>query len=127
MNISIKFDGKITEDDSFQLNQLAEQIEQECLVSVQVEKDKPQPGVKSDGFSIGLVISLGLSTVSTFIALLAYWQSRHPRYSVSLTQGDVTFKIDNIPPDKLQNAISKLKAQDTSHTEVVISRQDDNQ
>jgi len=57
------------------LDQLAKSLEEECLVSVQVNREAPQAGVKDAGTLIGMAISLGLSTISTLIASLAYWQS----------------------------------------------------
>jgi hypothetical protein len=51
MDAHIKFEGNITDEISYDLEQLAYLIEQDCDLSVGREKQPPKPGVKETGLT----------------------------------------------------------------------------
>ena len=66
MNACIKLEGEITEEDCYELKQLAHLIEKECDVYVKPEQQATQHGVKDSGLMIGMTIAgLALSGIQT--------------------------------------------------------------
>lgn len=119
MNANIKFKNQVTEENAFDLNQLADLIESDYGLAVERQQGGSESGVKDGGLVIGL--TLALSAISTLVSVLAYWQSTRSKYSVTVSRGDVTYTIDNLPPDQLENIASKLEApQLPEYVEVVV-------
>jgi len=116
MNTHISFKEKSPiGESSYYLNNLAELIEKEADIPVELEKDSPKEGNKDGGLTIALSITgLALSAVATFVSVLSYWKSQQPRCSVSITCGDITIELDNISPAQLQAVIKKLEEQNRS-------------
>lgn len=109
MNITIALADPIKSEDAIQLDSLAYQLKTECDVPVTQVKQPPQPGVKDGGLTIALsLISLATSGVSAVIALLAYWQSKQERYSMTITQGELSFAVGNLSKYQLEQKITEL-------------------
>ena len=115
MDVYVNFRGNVTEEDSYHLNQLANLVEKDCDLPVQMNKKDLQKGVKDGGLTIGLAIaSLGLSAIGTLISVLSYWRSQQPKYSITVTRGDAQFVIDNMNQKQLQSVISQLEVKHSS-------------
>jgi len=87
MKAYIKLEGDVTAQDSLYLKELANLIEKECDLPVEIEKTDPQVGVRDSGLAIGLAIaSLTFTGIQTFFTTLQYWESKQqngkPKYSV---------------------------------------------
>ena len=108
---------------SYHLINLADIIEEECDLPVKRNKDAPQPGRKDGGLTIGLTVAgLVLTGIGTLVTALSYWKSQQPKCSISITRGNVTLVIDNIPPDQLRSEIAKLEGENSSsEIKVLIS------
>ena len=110
MNAHISFKkNSPTGESSYCLNNLAELIEQEADIAVQLEKASPKEGHKAD-LTIALSIAgLALSAVATLISVLSYWKSQQPNYSVSIKCGNTTIEFNNVSSDEIQAVIRKLE------------------
>ncbi len=115
MNTHISFKEKNpTGESSYCLNNLAQFIEQEADLPVQLEKGELQKGSKAD-LTIALSIAgLALSALATLISVLSYWKSQQPNYSVSIKCGNTTIELNNVSSDELQAVIRKLEEQNRS-------------
>jgi hypothetical protein len=99
----------LTDDDSYNLEQLANLIEEDCDLPVEREKADSGQGVKDGGLTIGLtVVGLVISAIGTFIAALTYWKSQQPKYSLTVSLDGKILSIDNLSPEKVQEAITEL-------------------
>lgn len=117
MNTRIIFKEKnSTGESSYCLNHLAQFIEQEADIPVQLEKCPSKKGSKAD-LTVALSIAgLSLSAVATLISVLSYWKAQQPKFSVSFRCDDITIMSDNVSPDELPTVIQKLKEQNHSST-----------
>ena len=128
MDAYIAFKENVTDKYSVKLNELAELIEDECDLSVKIEK-KVNPGKKDGGLAIGIAIaSLALATIQTFISVLQFWQSKQPRYSVSITFDNnitkKTFVMNESSLKDIQAVVSQLQANSpVNYIEVQISKE----
>ena len=128
MDTYIKFEGNVTEDDSYNLKQLAQLIEEECDLSVKIKKQEAQPGIKDGGFAIGLAIaSLALATIQTLISTLQYWESKQNKYSLSITfENQVskkTLSIESSSLKDIQTVISQLQNESAiDYVEIEITK-----
>lgn len=112
MDANITFDGPISSSDSLQLTELANLVERDSNAMVKLQEIPADRGSKDGGIAIAIaVIGLGVSAISTFISILTYWQSKHEKYSLSVTRGNVTFTADNLSQEQLRNLVSLLEAQ----------------
>jgi hypothetical protein len=110
MNTHIALEENIAEEDSFQLEQLAVLIENECNLVVEVERDKAQSGVRDGGLAIGIAIaSLGLAAIQTLISALQYWESQEPKYELSMNTGNQTFLIKNLSKKQIEREIQRIQ------------------
>lgn len=123
MNIQIEFTGAISEEDSYQINHLSTMIVKECYARVALIREPQQQGERNEGLVVGIAIAnLALTSISTLIGILAFWQSSQPKYSVSITKGNTTYQVDNISERKLDEIIDKLNAQaEVSETQILIA------
>lgn len=130
MDAYIKFENNVLEEDSYNLQQLANLIEEECDLSVNIEKADAQPGVRDGGLAIGLAIaSLALTAIQTLISVLQYWESKQPKYSLSVTFHSPTNKktllLESSSEKEIQAAMSQLQSQSSPEyvdVEVKISK-----
>ncbi|RWX48368.1 hypothetical protein VT98_11623 [Candidatus Electrothrix communis] len=124
MNAYISFEENVASAErSSHLIKLADLIEVECDLSVKRNKSAPQQGEKDGGLTIGLTVAgLVLTGIGTLIAALSYWKSQQPKCSISITRGNVTVVIENIPPDQLRSEVAKLeKEESSSEIKVLVS------
>lgn len=125
MDLCIRFDKNITDEDSYNLKELAKLIEDECNLSIKIEKGKTNTGVKDGGLAMGIAIaSLTLAALQTLISVLQYWESKQPQYSLSITLNHrnktETFLMKNVSASEIQAVISQWQARveiSQSHTE----------
>lgn len=111
MNTYINFVDSLTDDDSYNLEQLAKLIEEDCDLQVKREKADSGQGIKDGGVTIGLTVAgLVISAIGTFIAALAYWKSQQPKYSLTVRIDNKILSIDNLPQEKVQEAIAELNS-----------------
>ena len=124
MDVYIRSTEDITEEDSFNLQQLANLVEKDCEVSVQIKKEKSQTGTKDGGLTIGIaIVSLGLAAIGTLINVLSFWKSQQPKYSVEIIHNNSKISVDNIKPEQLQEVLSKIEANKAhSDMNILVSR-----
>lgn len=124
MNAYISFEESMASGEtSYHLINLADLIEKECDIPVKRIKDAPQQGRKDGGLTIGLTVAgLILTGIGTLVTALSYWKSQQPKCSISITRGNVTIVIDNIPPDQLRSEVALLEEESSSsEIKVLIS------
>lgn len=124
MDTYIKFNnGTATGIESYDLDELASLIIDECDTKVKLVKAEPVEGVKDGGLTIGIaVVGLALSGISTLIAILAYWQSQKPKYSASITLGNKVISIENITLEQLQMIADEKPESQNQQLEILISQ-----
>ena len=59
------------------------------------------PGVKADLPLAISIVNLGLSVVSTLVAVLAFWQSKSESYKVTIKQGGATYEVNNLNREQM--------------------------
>ncbi|NEQ46960.1 MAG: hypothetical protein F6K00_26830 [Leptolyngbya sp. SIOISBB] len=97
MESHISFDSDINDEDSYQLTKLASMLEDEYALSVELERLQAAQGERDGGLVIGIAIaSLGFTAIQALIAALQYWDSRQPKYSVSVISGNKTLLVENL-------------------------------
>ncbi|MGL5836672.1 MAG: hypothetical protein ACRC1Z_26100 [Waterburya sp.] len=116
MDVYIAFESKLTEKDSDNLEELANLIQEECDVSLEIERNKSEPGVKDGGIAIAISIaSLTLSLVQTLIQILQYWESKQKTYSISITDknlfGSKTILLKNLSSKEIQLITEQFRSQ----------------
>ncbi len=130
MKAYIKLEGDVTAEDSFEFKELANLIEKECDLSLEIEKTEPQPGVRDGGLAIAIAIaSLAVATLQTLISVVQYWQSKRPKYSLSVTFHSLNHKetllLESSSTQEIKEMISHLKSQSFpqyEYVEVKISK-----
>lgn len=116
MDVSISFEGAITEDDSYHLKKLAQLIEEECDYSVSLETRESEAGIKDGGLAIGIAMaSLALTAIQTLVSVLQYWESRQSQYSISITIDangqQKRFLMKNLSLEEIQSLLSEINSQ----------------
>lgn len=124
MKLSINISGTPTPEDSFKLTGLGELLERELRQNVSFQKGKQKGTKNSGGLVLGIEIAkFILSGVTTLLALLLYWKSQHPKYSITLKRNDYTVKIENLTTGKIKDVINKIEShKSSSNLEVIISK-----
>jgi len=130
MKAYIKLEGNVTDDDSESLKELANLIRKDCDLSVEIEEKKPESGKKDGGLAIAIAIaSLAVATIQTLISVFQYWQSKRPKYSLSITfyssDQKETLLLETSSTQEIQEMISHLKSQsfpEYEYVEVQISK-----
>ncbi len=124
MNFAISLNQPVTDQDSLNLTQLAEILEHDYDVPVQLIRQDGARGVKDGGLTIAIsIIGVGISAIGTIISALSYWKSQQPNYSISLKSGDRTITIDNVNQETLKQIVSSIEDGTSSTTEIVISEE----
>jgi len=122
MEVAIELVGDISSEDSMALRRLAELVENDCELSVDIERAPVQPGTKDGGLAIGIAIaSLTVASLETLFTAITYWKSRNPKYSISVKRDDVTEAIENLDFEQYQKEYGKL-SQD-SRVQIDIKRE----
>ncbi|MEO0769101.1 MAG: hypothetical protein AAFY72_06650 [Cyanobacteria bacterium J06649_4] len=124
MRSYISFDGGIDSESSYQLQKLASLIEDENGLTVALEKRPATQGERDGGLVTGIAIaSLSLAAIQALVATLQYWESRQPKYSISVVFGDTTLQIDNLTEKQIEETIKRLQATSSgSSLEVKVLR-----
>ncbi|NES18257.1 MAG: hypothetical protein F6K41_04830 [Symploca sp. SIO3E6] len=124
MNIRITFEGETNQETSSDLITLADLISEECGVSITQEKQKPYPGVKDSGLTVGLtIVGLALAGAQTAISAAQYWQSQRPQYALSIYSEAGVYTLDNVnreEVDRIIKMISSLPQATTQDIEIQI-------
>ena len=109
MDAHIKFEGNITDEISYDLEQLAYLIEQDCDLSVGREKQPPKPGVKESGLIIGLTIAgVVLSGIQALFSALSYWGSKQQKYSLLICFDNKTFLLENLDRSETNQVLAEI-------------------
>lgn len=67
------------------------------------------PGVKTDLTLAIAIAGLALSGVSTLVSVLAFWQSRKAKYSVSIPTEEATYEISNLGKEAVLEVAEKIR------------------
>ena len=122
MNIYIRFDGEVTPEKSHMLTELAELINENGDLPVDVEKKKAKQGMKPIDLVTALsIVGVALSAIGTLISILSFRKSQEPSISVSITRGDTTISIDNVKPNQIQQLTSQLEAEESPEIGILLS------
>lgn len=108
VRVQIGFRDEVNQRESFDLQELAEQL-READIDVEETLTDPQKGVRDGGLTIAIAIgSLVVSSISAFISVLAYWRATRPKYSVTVTSGDVSVTASELSAPVAQETIRAL-------------------
>ncbi len=108
MKVIIEIASKPTGPTSLDLEELSTLIKQDCEVAVErVATAPPFAGTKAEPVTALVIANLVLASLNTLLAVLSFWKSTHPTYTVTVTRGDKTLVIQNahaeqVPPELLQ-------------------------
>jgi hypothetical protein len=109
MEIKLFYEGIPNVMISHEIQELGKIISEECDADVCQDRTPVDSVKKSDGLVIGISIaSLAISGLSAFIAVLKYWRSSHPRYSISVLSGDYEISISNLKKERLLSMYNEL-------------------
>ncbi len=106
VNINIKPNVQ-NQTNSFQLEKIANLIEDDYGIPVDRKKLPTTEGYKDGGLVIALTLTL--SAISTLVSVLSYWQSTRTKASFTLKRGEVTVTVENVSPAKIQDLIAQLE------------------
>ena len=124
MDVVIEFQNQVDDEDSFHLRELANLIEKECDLAVQVDEEATQQGTKVGLLAVSLAVAgVALSAIIALISVLSYWKSQRPKYSVSVTRDDKTWTVSNLssPHSKqLQEFIDEIESHDSASDVVIL-------
>ncbi|MDY7004254.1 MAG: hypothetical protein SWX82_09945 [Cyanobacteriota bacterium] len=115
MKAYIKLEGDVIEEDSFYFKELANLIEKECDLSVEIEKTEPQPGEKGSLAIVLNIASLSLTAIQTLFTTLQYWESRQRngelglKYSVLIIVYTRTCKEKHLLKNLSQEKVIELQ------------------
>lgn len=119
--VTIEFIDTLTAEDSIAIVSLAETINDETPIVAQTSMEV-KDGTKGDlTFAIGIV-TLGLTAISSLIAVLDYWRSRYPKYSISLKIGNTTYKKEGMDKKEFES-ILRLAIEQKTDVKIPISLQ----
>ncbi len=123
MNVNVRYEGKPSPQDSYEIQQLMEAFADADMV-VKPKRAEVKPRQKDSGLMIGLTIAgLVLSALGTVVSVLSAWSSMRDNYSVSITRGDVTVEVSGLSAKGLQESVKRLRAsKGASRLAVQISR-----
>jgi hypothetical protein len=69
------------------------------------------PGVKDGGLTVGIAAAgLLLSSISSAVSVLTYWNSRKPRYTLTIEHGNQTVQIANMNQDGVKALVESMDA-----------------
>ncbi len=108
MSIHIGFHDRPSPSQSFDLQRLNEQLQDADIVVETV--DAPlEERVRDSGAVVGMAIaSLVASSISTFVLVLAFWRSTNPKYSITVTNGDLSVTAGDLSPTVARETMKTL-------------------
>lgn len=114
MNVDIEFKGNVADEDSYELQKLAEDISDEFTVAVTKKHASPRTGVRDDGLIIGIAIAnLTVAAIAALFTILSYWNSTRPTYTVYLSNGENEITFGNLSQKGMQELVKKFEASAT--------------
>ena len=123
MEIRIAFLDEVTPEDSFALDELAEDLFRSDI-GHEVEKSATRHGRKDGGLSLAIAIGgLAISAIGTLISALTFWQKSRPAYKLNITRGPVTFAIENPTPEQIRTVTSRLQDVEDEDAEIAVQIQ----
>jgi hypothetical protein len=112
MSVDILTTGTCDLDMMRDLNDLASEL-QNADLSVETASAEV-PGVKDGGLTIAIALTgLVLSSISTLVTVLSYWNSKKPKYAVTLKSQGTTFNLTSLDKNEIRNVVQKIKAGDS--------------
>lgn len=114
MDASIKFATTATEETSYALEDLHALLLEHDL-RAHLQRAPASGGRKDGGLTLAIAVaSLTLSGISTLISVLTFWRSTRSTGSISMTRGNVTLSVTNLPSDKIAEAAERFMAEPPS-------------
>jgi len=95
-----------TVEDSLALNRFKELVVENTSLSILEEKEEAK-GVKADLVSAIDILNLTLSTISTLITVIDFWQSQYPKYSIKIDIEGNTYTKENMSKGEFEEALKK--------------------
>jgi len=95
-----------TVEDSLALTRFKELVVENTSLSILEEKEEAK-GVKADLVSAIDILNLTLSTISTFITVIDFWQSQYPKYSIKIDIEGNTYTKENMSKGEFEEALKK--------------------
>lgn len=112
-------DIKPTSLDSEAINNLNDLIKSETSIPTELRK-REIAGSKGHLTIAIEIITLMLTSISTLITVLEFWNNKHPEYSLKLKVGDTIFTKDNLSKEDFENEL-KL-AREVIDAEILIEK-----
>lgn len=120
MEIRIAFLDEVTPEDSFALDELAEDLFRSDI-GHEVEKSATRHGRKDGGLSLAIAIGgLAISAIGTLISVLSHWQKMRPSYRLTVTRGSVSITIENPTLEQRRTAASLLQQVEDEDTDIAV-------
>lgn len=117
MQINVTVMGVCDEKDSHHLNELKSYIEDELQVRVNSSQAYVE-GSKSTGLTTGLEIAgIILSSISTFVTVLQYWQSNKKSYKIIYKSENIEIELNNLTHNEI---VDLLKSDSSTEKQSVI-------
>lgn len=117
--MEIKFNFNATHEDSNALSELNDLIRKQGRIETKTQVKKGE-GEKADAMLVIEIVSLVLTGVSTLITVLDYWNSKHPKYSITLKIGEDTFVKENMSQEEFEKAILAKQENPDSNAKILI-------
>ncbi len=119
MQIAMK---ELSQESAFDLQRLAEELRHADIPTEQITGEV-QKQTRDGGATIAIAIgSLVVSSISTIVSILAYWHSTRTKYSIAVTNDDVTVTANDLSAAAAQRAIEALLAEsDASKVNITFS------
>jgi len=95
-----------TVEDSLALTRFKELVVENTSLSILEEKEEAK-GVKADLVSAIDILNLTLSTISTLITVIDFWQSQYPKYSIKIDIEGNTYTKENMSKGEFEEALKK--------------------
>ena len=78
------------------------------------------PGSKTDLTLAISIVGLALSSVSTLVSVLSFWQSTRPQYRVTIKRGDATYQVSNLDREQVREISESLTKAEATQTRPVV-------
>lgn len=119
-SIEIKTAGELTEESSYILQQLGNDIETELQIRPNLNQLKTK-GEKAIGLTETIeIVGLSLTAITTFLSILQYWKSKNSVYSIKYNIGEIEIEISNLSEREYEKKILEINEKYQAEPHVVI-------
>lgn len=125
MQINISISQPLTKKKSYELEQLATEIESSLKHNVVRLRSPGQSNEKNEELVIALTIAnLAVTGFGTLVAFLSFRASQQERFSITYEKDGRTITHDNIAPENLQKTLTDIESgNDHSSVNILITKQ----